>query len=257
MINPIMLLSPFIPTEFRPLLSCVTPNVFRVIEWQKILSFAPTIAKQIATGQGIDTLATHLAPIVPKNILLTSDLTHFPDRTSSLRPEDGSSILSLYFSQFKSTEGVFLDLRPSNFNLSQKGQILWLPNGLWKRPEPSFQNGMVSVYKGYFLDQPELIRSGLIQVGLIRDSFSASLVSKVEQMILSNLGGETSSRKFAVSHFTKNFENLFQFLIKEKIVLSPDFFYLGIQLAGLYIHLETLGGAYNVRQAFLASNACK
>ncbi len=131
-----------------------------------------------------------------------------------------------------------------------KGQIYWRPNGLWKVLDADFRRGMLSVYEGYYHDQPELLRQGLRRVGLIKDGFSQTLVSDVEKMILDYIGGETSNQQFKVEHFTENFEKLFQFLLKQKIVLSPDFLYLGIYLASLYIHLEELGGNYDVRRAF-------
>jgi hypothetical protein len=250
MISPKLLFSPFIPADFRPLLSCVTPSAFGVIEWQKILAFAPTLAKRITTGEGQEALKVELRPLLKKNIVFCGDGDNFA-RGASLRPADGSSILGLYFAQFKCDAGIFLDLRTSCFKTSNEGPILWRPNGLWIRLDPEFRKGMLSVYEGYYLNQPTLLRQGLKKVGLIRDDFSPALVSEVENMLLSHIGGDTSSQKFEVAHFTQSFEKLFQFLIKEKIVLPPDFLYLGLYLGGLYMHLEALGEAYDVRSAFL------
>jgi hypothetical protein len=253
MISPKSLFSPFIPTDFRPLLSCVTPNAFRVIEWRNILSFAPTLAKRIATDEGKESLKTHLRPWLTKNIIFNNDANEFSKVKLQLKSLDGSSILALYFAQFNCDEGMFLDLRSNGFSLSDEGQIIWRPNGLWIRLDPKFRKGMLSVYKGYYLNQPELLRQGLESVGLIKDHFSEDLVSEIEQMLISHIGGDTSSQKFKVAHFTQSFEKLFQFLIKENIVLPPDFLYLGLYLGGLYIHLESLGESYDVRKAFLES----
>lgn len=252
MINPKILFARFVPSEFRPLLSCVTPSAFRVIEWQKLLAFAPTLAKRIATGEGQEALKSKLLPFVPENIFFSSDHDEF-SKGSTLGPSDGSSILALYFAQLRCDDGIFLDLRPSTFKLSKTEQLLWQPNGLWVRLDPEFRKGMLAVYEGYYKNQPALLRRGLIQVGLIKDGFSPELVSHVEQMLISHIGGDTSSQKFEVAHFTQSFEKLFQFLIKEKIVLPSDFFYLGLYLGGLYIHLESLGESYDVRSAFLNS----
>lgn len=249
MINPKTLFSPFVPVSFRPLLSCVTPNAFRVIEWRRILSHAPTLAKRIATGEGVDELKMKMSPLIPKKITLCDDGDW--SGAAPLKPEQGESILELYFAQLKSDEGIFLDLRPSSFRLSDEGEILWHPNGLWKELDSEFRKGMLAVYEGYYLGQPETLRRGLLQVGLIKNEFSSDLVSEVEGMILGHIGGETLNQSFEVSHFTQSFERLFQFLIKEKIVLPPDFLYLGIYLGGMYIHLETLGASYNVRRAFM------
>ena len=249
MISPQNIFANFVPKDFKPLLSCATPSAFRVIEWKKILAHAPTLAKRIATGEGRDDLKAKLSPFIPKSIVMSEARA----KATPLNPNDGAALLALYFAQLKSEEGIFLDLRPSCFGSSKDGQILWQPNGLWTRLEPEFRKGMLSIYKGYYLDQPKLLREGLKQVGLIKDDFSADRVAEVEGMILGHIGGDTSNQIFKVIHFTESFEKLFQFLTKEKIVLPPDFLYLGIYLAGLYLHLEALGGSYDVRKAYLAA----
>jgi hypothetical protein len=40
-----------------------------------------------------------------------------------------------------------------------------------------------------------------------------------------------------------------------KTPLHPDFVTLGVMLATLYDHLETLGGVYDVQSAYQAANA--
>lgn len=249
MIGAQTILSNIVPADFKPLLSCATPSAFRVIEWKKILAHAPTLAKRIATGEGKDDLKAKLKPLVPKGITLSSDGSGFK-KASSLKPEDGTAILALYFSQLKSDDGIFLDLRSSCFGLSKEGQILWQPNGLWTRLDPQFRKGMLSIYEGYYSDKPETLREGLKQVGLIKDDFPPARIKEVEDMILGHIGGDTSNQEFKVIHFTESFEKLFRFLTKEKITLPPDFLYLGIYLAGLYLHLEALGGRYDVRRAY-------
>lgn len=252
MINPQILLTPFVPPDFKPLLSCVTPSAFRVIEWKKIMAFAPTLARRIATREGVAELKTQMQPFVPQNIVLHEG-TKVSTKASPLHSDHGEAILALYFTQLKCEQGLFLDLRPSCFSESAKNEIIWNPNGLWMNLEPKFRKGMLAVYEGYYLDQPELLRTGLKHVGFIKEGDSVEFISEVEKMILSHIGGDTSNQRFKVSHFTQSFEKLFRFLIKEKITLPPDFLYLGIYLGGLYMHLEALGGAYDVRRAFLES----
>lgn len=252
MINPQILLTPFVPPDFKPLLSCVTPNAFRVIEWKKIMAFAPTLARRIATREGVAELKTQMHPFVPKGMILHDGTKS--TKPSPLNADHGEAILSLYFAQLKCEHGTFLDLRPSCFSVSPKDEIIWNPNGLWMCLEPEFRRGMLSVYEGYYLDQPELLRTGLKHVGFIKDGDSVEFISEVEKMILSHIGGDASNQRFKVAHFTQSFEKLFRFLIKEKITLPPDFLYLGIYLGGLYMHLEALGGAYDVRRAFLEAS---
>jgi hypothetical protein len=119
--------------------------------------------------------------------------------------------------------------------------------------QPDVRKGMLSIDKGYYFKKSHLLREGLKQVGLIQEHFPDSLISSVEGMILRHIGGETSNQQFKVLHFTKSFEKLFQFLLKEKIVLSSDFLYLGVYLASLYLHLERLGGAKQIIPKFLGA----
>jgi hypothetical protein len=257
--SPQKIFSQFVPDDYKPLLSCVSPSAFSVIEWKKILAQAPALAKRIATGAGVRELRASIQPLVPANMIFFEADGGLSSRSSysssSLRAEDGASVLELYFSQLKSDDGLFLDLRSSSFSLSADKQVVWHPNGLWTRLDPEFREGMLAIYRGYYLGQPELLRQGLLRVGLIKADFSAERIAEVESMILSHVGGDTSNQSFRVAHFTQSFEKLFLFLLKEKIVLPPDFLYLGIYLAGLYLHLEALGGAYDVRQAFMSSHA--
>jgi len=253
MFNAQSLLAPFVPAQFKPLLACVSPNAFKVIEWKKILAEAPSLAKRVATGEGVSQLAESVTPLLPKEVKLRMKDSEEGSSTgkTNLLQKDGFTILEIYFAQFKNDEGIFLDLRPSNFSSESDGSISWRPNGLWKLLSKDFREGMLAVYEGYYLDKPARLRQGLLQVGLIKENFSPTLVTEVEGMILGHIGGSTTNQQFKVAHFTASFERLFQFLLKEKIVLHPDFLYLGMYLASLYIHLESLGGSYDVRRAFL------
>jgi hypothetical protein len=250
MINPQKVFSSFVPEPYKPLLACISPSAFRVVKWQDVLAEAPLLAKKMTTGDGVINLAKDLERLLPKDIEIFAEHRSQFSNSLSLRAEDGFTILELYFAQFKNDNGIFLDLRQSNFSLSSSLKVQWRLNGLWTKFRPEFRKGMLSIYKGYYFENSALLRDGLKQVGLIKEHFSESLISNVEEMILNHIGGETTNQQFKVLHFTKGFENLFQFLLKEKIVLSSDFLYLGVYLASLYLHLERLGGEYNVRQAF-------
>lgn len=260
--NPHSLFARLVPSEFRPLLSCVSPNAFRVLEWKKVLAHAPTLAKRIASGEGVDALKRQLNGIFATDLELVDDNDPRWVDASTLSQEHGSFILKLYFTQFQSEYGLFLDLRPSHFRCSvdsspQQARILWNPNGFWTRLNPEFRQGMYAIYSGYYGNQPKLLRRGLQQVGLVKDDFSEDRIARVEAMILAHIGGDASNQSFRISHYTQSFEKLFQFLIQEKIVLPQDFLYLGIYLASLYLHLESLGGSYNVGQIYRESMTVK
>lgn len=62
--------------------------------------------------------------------------------------------------------------------------------------------------------------------------------------------------EFKINHFMRSFDSLFLFLRREKITLSEDFLFLGVMLLTLYLHLESLGGAYDVKAAFSRALNC-
>lgn len=237
-----------IPEEFRPLLACISPSAFKVVQWQAVLAEAPLLSNRALRREGVPELSAKLKPFFPPSIEF--DLSGSNSSPVCL-PEIGSQLLEIYFGQLFCPQGVFLDLRSRHFSKRGESLVQFHPNGLWVQLKPEFRMGMTEIYEGFYTQKPELMRTGLLKVGLIRSDFSQDKATAVESMLLSHIGGEPEAQEFRIVNFTKSFERLFQFLLENKISLSPDFIYLGAYLAGLYLHLEELGGRYNVKMAFL------
>lgn len=241
------ILNMFVPKEFAPLLKCISPHAFKVVDWQSVVAQSPQLTRRVLQRLGVEDLKTSLEKNLPKQ--LSFDISS-PNSIAAGGEGLGQVLLELYFRQIYNPAGIFLDLRPGTFFQKSEGAYIWTPNGLWIKWDESFRQGLLQIYEGYYGDNPDRLRAGLAQVGLTRADFSSEKIKEVETMLLSHIGGDTTSQKFEVSNFTRSFEQLFQFLLKNEIRLSGDFLYLGVYLAGLYLHLQKLGGAYDVRRAF-------
>jgi hypothetical protein len=82
-----------------------------------------------------------------------------------LKSGDAKTILALYFGQLFSPHGVFLDLRSSHFHHTE--QLLWHPGALWTKFSPTFREGLIEVYDGFYLEKDDLYKHGLIKIGLL------------------------------------------------------------------------------------------
>lgn len=241
------LLNLLIPKDFAPLVNCISPNALKVIDWKQITRDLPGLTSRYLQKTGVDDLKQALSPFLPQQVSFS---TQKESASNPLKPASGRTILEIYFMQLYRSEGFFLDLRSDRFRETESGQITWSPNGFWVQWEDSFRSGLVQIYESYYGNNPTQLRAGLMQVGLIREDFSSEKITEVEHMLLSHIGGDARSQTFEVQKFTASFEKLFHFLIQNQISLSSDFFYLGAYLTGLYLHLQKLGGSYDVAQAF-------
>ena len=248
--NPI--LKRLVPDDFRPLLNCISPTAFQVVDWRGVLKFAPTLSNRAVSRSGVYELGVALRPYLPPALRLELEEVKTSTRVG---PELGSLLLEVYFSQFYCPSGVFLDLRAQRFLPAGEVGYHWLPNGLWVQFADDFRIGMIEIYEGYYLGDLDTMRIGLAKVGLVSSELPVSKAREVEKMLLSHIGGQTEAQVFKVKDFVVSFEKLFRFLSENKIFLRADFLFLGAYLAGLYTHLEELSGEYDVKSAFLRARS--
>ncbi|MBX9767543.1 MAG: hypothetical protein K2X47_09755, partial [Bdellovibrionales bacterium] len=185
-----------IPEEFRPLLACVSPSAFKVVQWQAVLAEAPVLSKRALHREGVQEVAQGLKAILPDSIkfdLLGAQAA--PMLLTGLGPH----LLEIYFGQLFGPGGLFLDLRSRRFSKAGESAFRFHPNGLWVQLKPEFRLGMIEIYEGFYLEKPELMRTGLLKVGLIRSDFSQEKANAVESMLLSHIGGEATAQEFRVA----------------------------------------------------------
>jgi hypothetical protein len=107
------------------------------------------------------------------------------------------------------------------------------------------------VYSGFYGNDEALVELGLRQLGLTGDHLDTDGQARLLGLLEEHFGaGRHELMQFKISQFMESFDSLFLFLRDKRIRLSEDFLFLGIMLLTLYLHLESLGGAYDVRAAF-------
>jgi hypothetical protein len=110
--------------------------------------------------------------------------------------------------------------------------------------EPAFGAALARVYRGFYDDRPEDFSAGLADLGL----------AGCEDVFRAHFGtGDQTSVTFEVSRFVESFHGIFLECKHRGLRLGGDFVALGVALALLYEHLDSVGGAgrgWNVREAF-------
>ena len=153
------------------------------------------------------------------------------------RPE---AVLRLYFYQLFSGGEALLDLRRRSFS-RQRGALVWDPNPLYVQWHPAFLRQIRALYSGFYDADDRKYRTALEDLGIF----------PAEALFREHFGGNhTRATRFAVENFRRTFHRAFALCQQAKTQLHPNFVPLGICLAGLYRHLEQMGGAYDVLTAF-------
>jgi len=57
-----------IPEEFQPLLSCISPSAFKVVQWQAVLQDARVLSQRALRKEGVTELAQSLQPFFPVSV---------------------------------------------------------------------------------------------------------------------------------------------------------------------------------------------
>ena len=155
----------------------------------------------------------------------------------------GHSLLRIYFHQIFNPGCVLLDMRPSGFALPKNAsQFVWTQSGLLGEFSNEFRSALCDVYRGYYFSDNVLFDQGLEQLKL----------TPAKELFLKHFGtGNNGLVSFEMKNFLADFHDIFLLCRDHKISLHSDFVQLGVYLALLYEHLEKLGQAQNVQQAFL------
>lgn len=159
-------------------------------------------------------------------------------------------ILTLYFAQLFSSNGVFLDLRPQHLQIEQ-GQLQWHPTGLWTEFRPDFKIGLMKIYDGFYESQQDLFHQGLKEIGLASDNWPAADVGHLGQLFREHFGSSIDQPvKFELQKFQQSLVKITDFLLEKKAHISTDFLYLGIYLVTMYDALERTGVAVDVKKIY-------
>ena len=240
----------FIPEELRQLARFVPRRGWDVIDWKPMLGSLRVVSWRYVSRRGVDQLAAITgdvaAPVrIAKTLSETVPLGDVdePDALAA----SGDDILRLYFSQWLVPEGMFIDLRMARFGVDEAG-LVFAPNGLWLELQPGFREGMLALYRSFYSSDEQAFDSALRRMGMLQAGLEESAVEELKQLLHRHFGIDQSAQHFCIDSFKASFDELFGFFVAHDYKLHSDFVYVGFYLITLYLTLEQLGQAHNVRE---------
>jgi hypothetical protein len=244
----------FIPRELRELIAFVPTRGWDAIEWRPLLNQLRRISWQLASRDGIGPLRKSLQLLLPDLALHGAgpDAEDWSALSPKARRQAGDAVLRLYFSQWRNPRGLFMDLRPSRFEVAQ-GQLHFLPNALWTRLDDNFRSGMIDLYLGFYRDDAVLLDAALMRMGFLHDGLSDRAAGELRELLRAHFGTQQRRQRFAIDEFRASFDALFEFFLEHDYRLRSDFVMVGFYLITLYLTLEELGAEHDVRSLCLES----
>jgi hypothetical protein len=245
-----MILMRILPSVLKELSRHVPTVLFQTVEWSDLASELPKISKRMLQKEGFEELYHSNKEILHAySIQLT---THAHDhREFSNKKWVGEKILTLYFVQLFSKNGLFLDLRSSHFS-EKDSHLVWSPSNFWTKFDENFRMGLLKVYEGFYLENDELYYSGLEAIGLLKKDFSISDKKQLGDLFRAQFGSAlTEEMSFNLENFKNSIIKMSDFLLSRKVNISKDFLYLGIYLVTMYSILEEMGERYPVKKIYL------
>ncbi len=244
-----MIFMRILPGVLKELMKHVPTVLFQTVEWSSIMSEVPVISRRMLQKEGHGELAD-LQKEFLKNLPIC--IRHESLEGHSLKAGDGKTILALYFGQLFSPHGVFLDLRSSHFHHTE--QLLWHPGALWTKFSPTFREGLIEVYDGFYLEKDDLYKTGLIKIGLLDPAWPVEDQTKIMDIFRKHFGAaKTGEIKFKLENLKGGIVSMAQFLLEKKTRITTDFLYLGIYLVTMYGTLEEIDEALPVKEIYLSS----
>jgi hypothetical protein len=227
-------------TEWRQLVDVATPAFFHVLPGKALRGAVRGLVGRWRDHAGFlalraeraESLAAASIPVRLGGLDQSSD-------PASAR-ERGEWLLQLYFHQLLVDDRAILDLRAKRFSPVAEG-LAWDPKPLWVRWDPGFLGGLREIYGGFYASDDAAFSRGLERLGIdcARETFLEHFG-----------GGDQRAVRFEMAKLTDTFHRTFVKCREAGAVLHADFVPLGLYLAALYEHLETLGGDFDVRGAW-------
>lgn len=240
----------FVPKDLRQLARFVPARGWDAIAWRPLLASLRDVSVSYATGRGVSALREACASEVP-GLRFTHHVPR-PRRLEALtdpvrRRRAGDELLRLYFAQWRVDEGLFLDLRAGQLGLDDDDRLLFAPNGLWIRLRPEFRQGMIDLYRSFYTDDGEAFRAALRRMGLAAPGMAPEAEAQLEAKLRAHFGLDQSAQRFSIDRFQASFDDLFAFFVDHGYTLHIDFVFVGFYLITLYLTLDELGEAHDVR----------
>ncbi|MCO4753394.1 MAG: hypothetical protein KC478_02875 [Bacteriovoracaceae bacterium] len=242
----------FLPKFLKEVLTHIPTLAMKSMDWKGALKeIGPLAARMGKKHLDEDSFKT-LEELNIQDISLTREsVNNNYDLLSDAQKERvGEIVLQLYFSQLNNPEGLNLDLRAKHFEWIN-GPLLYSPSNVWFKLREDFRQGLLDLYRGFYHNDDELFDIGLKRIGLSKN-LTQQEDAQLKELFKKHFGpGDQDKVVFELEHFKESFYELFKFFMDHEVSLEKDFMFLGIYLVGLYMNLEKLSVAINVRKSFL------
>lgn len=236
-------------TEWSQLRDLVSPTFFEVLPAGRLASQVGELAGNYGSRGGFrEAWAAREASLDASDVAVVLDdearrggITD-AEREGEARGRRGQRVLELYFHQLYAGERTLLDLRPERFTADGgDGPLRWRPAAMWIRWAGDFLPPIRELYGGFYEGDDDRFRAALEALG----------ITPAEDVFRRQFGeGDQHAVAFHVPTFRDTFHDAFLRCRDAGSQLHGNFVALGIYLATLYVHLEALGGTFDVRTAY-------
>jgi len=235
-------------TEWSQLADYVSPSFFEVLRPRQILGRVRELVANASDKEGFARAAARTGEALAARGVPVDVTTEGLGESQALAPGSeaerralGQRVLETFFAQLLGAETAILDLRPGRFTGSA-AEPRWAPQPFWVAWDPEFLAALRELYAGHYEGDDARFQDALVRLDLepAEDVFRAHFGE----------GDDQRAVRFRARDFHETFHEAFVRCRDAGASLHPDFLSLGIALACLYDHLETLDLAFDVRAAW-------
>jgi hypothetical protein len=231
-------------TELKQLASFVSPAFFEVMPPKPLFAKAKSLRGTSKNPEAIRHAILRREATLSETALPITLGEAPPDGAEGEGPEiaaerRANAVVQLYFHQLLTDDAVLLDLRHESFTAAAD-RLYWEPSPWIAEFSPEFLTALRRIYRGFYAGDDAEFRSGLAALDL----------QNAEDVFRRQFGTDVHHVVFRTTHFVSTFHEVFLRCKRAGKSLHADFLPLGIELAALYEHLETLGVAVDVARCF-------
>ncbi|MFO0675756.1 MAG: hypothetical protein U0169_04440 [Polyangiaceae bacterium] len=234
-------------TEWKPFAELVSPSFFDVVPMRTLSSELGKLVAARSDARGFErAVAERDGALVRSGIAVRvrAEDPKVHGATIADAKRRGARVLALYFHQIFDEGTALLDFRSERFSEEGEGDdatTVWRPSRVVASFRPEFRGAMRATYRGFYREDDALFRQGLTALG----------VAKAEDAFRAQFGeGDQRAVRFSRSDFQAKFRDVFVRCRDTGSRIDGAFLPLGLGLATLYEHLESLGEPFDVRAAY-------
>ncbi|MDX1648321.1 MAG: hypothetical protein R3263_00575 [Myxococcota bacterium] len=235
-------------TEWSQLADYVSPAFFEVLPARALLGQVRELVGSARDRRGFAAAVGEVGAALAARDVPLEVRAEWPAGARALAPDAeparralGQRVLEAYFAQLAGADRALLDLRAARFAEPDQGPPRWAPSPFWVAWDPAFLAALRDLYAGYYREDPARFDDALARLAL----------TPARDVFLEHFGpGDQRAVRFEARHFHASFHEAFVRCRDAGTSLHPNFLPLGVMLASVCDHLETLGLAFDVRGAW-------